>query len=136
MRVFNLLYVYIKCYFVLVLTGQSIIRNLTTSPFSQKKHHTPQPHQVDPLWRMPNVQEMGGNAFDVYDSPALPKTVALGSPAMTRKRFQGGAASPTLPLGTAVEPALKEQQPSLIPVNRSEMNTQQRVPGNHSPIGL
>lgn len=116
--------------------GQSIIRNLTTSPFSQKKHHTPQPHQVDPLWRMPNVQEMGGNAFDVYDSPALPKTVALGSPAMTRKRFQGGAASPTLPLGTAVEPALKEQQPSLIPVNRSEMNTQQRVPGNHSPIVL
>ncbi|XP_014093137.2 dual specificity mitogen-activated protein kinase kinase hemipterous [Bactrocera oleae] len=116
--------------------GQSIIRNLTTSPFSQKKHHTPQPHQVDPLWRMPNVQEMGGNAFDVYDSPALPKTVALGSPAMTRKRFQGGAASPTLPIVTALEPALKEQQPSLIPVNRSELNTQQRVPGNHSPIVL
>ncbi|XP_050327849.1 dual specificity mitogen-activated protein kinase kinase hemipterous-like [Bactrocera neohumeralis] len=116
--------------------GQSIIRNLTTSPFSQKKHHTPQPHQVDPLWRMPNVQEMGGNAFDVYDSPALPKTVALGSPAMTRKRFQGGAASPTLPIGMALEPTQKEQQPSLIPVNRSEMNTQQRVPGNHSPIVL
>uniref|UniRef100_A0A0A1XPB6 Dual specificity mitogen-activated protein kinase kinase hemipterous n=1 Tax=Zeugodacus cucurbitae TaxID=28588 RepID=A0A0A1XPB6_ZEUCU len=116
--------------------GQSIIRNLTTSPFSQKKHHTPQPHQVDPLWRMPNVQEMGGNAFDVYDSPAIPKTVALGSPAMTRKRFQGGAASPTLPIGTAVEPVLKEQQPSLIPVNRGELNTQQRVPGNHSPIVL
>lgn len=114
-------------------TGQTIIRNLTTSPFSQKKHHTPQPHQVDPLWRMPNVQEMGGNAFD---SPATPKNLGIGSPAMARKRFHAGAATPTLPLATVVEPVIKEQQPSLIPVNRSELNTQQRVPGNHSPIGV
>ncbi|XP_054728627.1 dual specificity mitogen-activated protein kinase kinase hemipterous-like [Anastrepha obliqua] len=116
--------------------GQTIIRNLTTSPFSQKKHHTPQPHQVDPLWRMPNVHEMGGNAFDAYDSPSTAKNLGIGSPAMGRKRFQAGAASPTLPLGIPVEPVLKEQPPSLIPVNRNEMNTQQRVPGNHSPIVL
>lgn len=117
--------------------GQSIIRNLTTSPFSQKKHHTPQPHQVDPLWRMPNVHEMGGNAFDTYDSPETTKTFAIGSPAMARKRFQTASATPThtLPRGAVVEAPLKEQQPSLIPVNRGELNTSQRVPGNHSPIG-
>ncbi|XP_017475096.1 PREDICTED: dual specificity mitogen-activated protein kinase kinase hemipterous-like [Rhagoletis zephyria] len=116
--------------------GQTIMRNLTTSPFSQKKHHTPQPHQVDPLWRMPNVHEMGGNAFDAFDSPATPKNLGISSPAMARKRFQTGAATPTLPLATVVEPIIKEQQPSLIPVNRTELNTQQRVQGNHSPIVL
>lgn len=113
--------------------GQSIIRNLTTSPFSQKKHSLQQ-QQIDPLWRMPNHQDVAAVAFDNCDS-ALPHVYKSGqqqSPVLAnRKRFQETLASTS----TITYP--QQQQPSLIPVNKNDSNIiTQRTPGNQSPIGI
>ncbi|KAM7348436.1 dual specificity mitogen-activated protein kinase kinase hemipterous-like [Cochliomyia hominivorax] len=134
---------------VLTTIGQSILRNLTTSPFSQKKSHsTPpnniQPHQIDPLWRMPITQDVS-LAFDTCDANISPtnatttQALSLESPALQRKRFQVGndaKANMTAANKTSVEVEEKqEDKPSMIPLTKNEAQPQ-RVPGNHSPIVL
>ncbi|XP_037935397.1 dual specificity mitogen-activated protein kinase kinase hemipterous-like isoform X2 [Teleopsis dalmanni] len=111
--------------------GQSILRNLTTSPFSQKKHPIiPSSNQIDPLWRLQSSTD-GAVAYDNYDATA---TILKNqeSPAMTRKRFQqlNSTNIDTKPTAT-----INVKQTSLIPVNKYESNPQ-RVQGNHSPIVL
>lgn len=122
---------------------------MTTSPFSQKKsQHTTttppnniQPHQIDPLWRMPTTQDVS-LAFDTCDasqtSPPAAKQQQLlttESPALQRKRFQAGndnKGNMTAAKKTSVE--REENKSSLIPLTKNEAQPQ-RVPGNHSPIG-
>lgn len=131
--------------------GQSILRNLTTSPFSQKKN-TPninvQPNQIDPLWRMPTTQDVpiAFDACDNHTSSAIANppiaTTTTDSPAFQRKRFQVGTDSKfnmTSAKKTSNEAEKHQQQqqetkPSMIPLTKNEAQPQ-RVPGNHSPIG-
>uniref|UniRef100_A0A1I8MEW5 mitogen-activated protein kinase kinase n=1 Tax=Musca domestica TaxID=7370 RepID=A0A1I8MEW5_MUSDO len=81
---------------VLSSIGQSILRNLTTSPFSQKKNtsNTVQPNQIDPLFRMPCAQDVSYSAFDTMDHASnVNKSNATDSPALQRKRYQMGSDS-------------------------------------------
>lgn len=76
--------------------GQSILRNLTTSPFTQKKNtsNTVQPNQIDPLFRMPCAQDVSYSAFDTMDHATnVNKSNATDSPALQRKRYQMGSDS-------------------------------------------
>ncbi|XP_037810363.1 dual specificity mitogen-activated protein kinase kinase hemipterous-like isoform X2 [Lucilia sericata] len=123
---------------VLSTIGQSILRNLTTSPFSQKKNSSNvQPNQIDPLWRMPTTQDVA-LAFDSCDAANTTHTSALESPAVQRKRFQQGGeakASMTAAKKTSLESEKQDNKPSLIPLTKNETQPP-RVPGNHSPIVL
>ncbi|XP_075154759.1 dual specificity mitogen-activated protein kinase kinase hemipterous-like [Haematobia irritans] len=143
---------------VLTSIGQSILRNLTTSPFSQKKNtpNTVQPNQIDPLFRMPCSQDATYPAFDTCDHTNKSMTGNTDSPALQRKRFQMASDSKynmttakkasTDNNGTFNETkstferqmSQNEQTPekaSMATLTKNEAQPQ-RVPGNHSPLVL
>uniref|UniRef100_A0A1I8PHM6 Dual specificity mitogen-activated protein kinase kinase hemipterous n=1 Tax=Stomoxys calcitrans TaxID=35570 RepID=A0A1I8PHM6_STOCA len=147
---------------VLTSIGQSILRNLTTSPFSQKKNapNTVQPNQIDPLFRMPCSQDVTYPAFDSPDSgskSSMNPTLA-DSPALQRKRFQMGgdskynmtaakksSADNSCSSNNVTKDIVYERQMSqpeqmqdksaISPLTKNESQPQ-RVPGNHSPLVL
>lgn len=94
--------------------GNSIIRNLTTSPFSQKRNPIQTNHQNDSLWKLTNAHEPClFDRTDSYGSEFLQNT----NP-MLEKTFD-------VPLNTANN---KFQSPN------NQYNTQRQ--GNQSPIVL
>ncbi|XP_059222765.1 dual specificity mitogen-activated protein kinase kinase hemipterous isoform X2 [Stomoxys calcitrans] len=147
---------------VLTSIGQSILRNLTTSPFSQKKNapNNVQPNQIDPLFRMPCSQDVTYPAFDSPDSgskSSMNPTLA-DSPALQRKRFQMGgdskynmtaakksSADNSCSSNNVTKDIVFERQMSqpeqmqdksaISPLTKNESQPQ-RVPGNHSPLVL
>ncbi|XP_055906555.1 dual specificity mitogen-activated protein kinase kinase hemipterous isoform X2 [Eupeodes corollae] len=95
--------------------GQSIMRNLTTSPFSQKRNPVQPNHQIDSMWKMTNCHESPlFDRTDSYSSDPLQQH----SPAMLQKRFDK-------PLNSSK--SKPESQPFICPLQKQ---------GNQSPIVL
>ncbi|XP_055853697.1 dual specificity mitogen-activated protein kinase kinase hemipterous isoform X2 [Episyrphus balteatus] len=93
--------------------GQSIMRNLTTSPFSQKRNPIPPNSQIDSTWKMSNCHEPPlFDRTDSYGSELMQNT-----PAMLPKRFD-------MPLNSTNKP---ESQSFQFPLQKQ---------GNQSPIVL
>uniref|UniRef100_A0A1A9UFF9 Dual specificity mitogen-activated protein kinase kinase hemipterous n=1 Tax=Glossina austeni TaxID=7395 RepID=A0A1A9UFF9_GLOAU len=135
---------------VLSSIGHSILRNLTTSPFSQKKHpHAVPPHinQTDSSRLLPSNKD-APIVFDICDSSTTPTTTtsniqlsnaATVSSAFQRKRFQAPSEGRSNLKKSGVEQQQQYQQPpekpSLISLTKNEVPSP-RVQGNHSPIVL
>ncbi|XP_037889855.1 dual specificity mitogen-activated protein kinase kinase hemipterous-like isoform X2 [Glossina fuscipes] len=135
---------------VLSSIGHSILRNLTTSPFSQKKHpHAVPSHinQTDPSRLLPSNKD-APIVFDTCDSSTTATTTtsniqssnaATLSSAFQRKRFQVSSEGRSNLKKSGLEQQQQYQQlpekPSLISLTKNEIPSP-RVQGNHSPIVL
>lgn len=141
------------------LAGQSILRNLTTSPFSQKKHNSnattiPLPHNNQTL--ITDAATAAAAAATATTPPNIAATVLTTTPTTTPTwrlptensqacdscDSSSNATTTTLNLGlSSPSPSLPRKQfptesPTLQLTSQQQQQPQRLQPGNQSPIGI